>query len=92
MRSNQCYTARVSKVLPQRELRNNNAKVIDAVIAGETFLVTRNGEQVAEIRPLTNKRRTLVPRAEIVALANPGRSVDHQTLRNDLDGFIDQTL
>lgn len=82
----------MARVVPQRELRNNNARVIDAVIAGETFLVTRNGEQVAELRPLTSKRRTLVPRAEIVALTGPSRGVDRQKLRHDLDSFIDQTL
>lgn len=82
----------MDRVVPQRELRNNNAKVMDAVIAGETFLVTRNGEQVAELRPLTSKRRALVPRAEIAELARLGRSIDHQKLVDDLDSFIDQTL
>ncbi|HET9733574.1 MAG TPA: type II toxin-antitoxin system Phd/YefM family antitoxin [Acidimicrobiales bacterium] len=82
----------MTRVVPQRELRNNNAKVIDAVIAGETFLVTRNGEQVAELRPLSSTRRTLLPRAEIAALASPGRSVDFQKFRDDIDHFIDQTL
>ena len=39
------------KTIAQRELRNDNAKVIDAVQAGETFIITRNGEPVAELRP-----------------------------------------
>jgi prevent-host-death family protein len=34
----------MAKTIPQRELRNENAKVMDAVAAGETFVVTRNGE------------------------------------------------
>lgn len=38
----------MAKTIPQRVLRNDNAKVIDAVAAGETFVVTRGGEPGAE--------------------------------------------
>jgi antitoxin (DNA-binding transcriptional repressor) of toxin-antitoxin stability system len=31
----------MARTIAQRELRNDNAKVIDAVAAGETFVVTR---------------------------------------------------
>ena len=43
----------MSRTIPQRELRNDNARVIAAVVAaGETFIVTRNGEPVGSlIRP-----------------------------------------
>jgi len=40
-----------ARTIAQRELRNENAKVIEAVTAGETFIVTRHGEPVAELRP-----------------------------------------
>lgn len=50
------------KIIAQRELRNDNAKVIDAVAAGEAFIVTRNGEPVAELRPLQPGRRTVISR------------------------------
>ncbi|MGH9163004.1 MAG: type II toxin-antitoxin system Phd/YefM family antitoxin [Vicinamibacteraceae bacterium] len=40
------------KTISQRELRNGSAAVMDAVEAGETFRVTRNGVEVAELRPL----------------------------------------
>ena len=43
---------RMVRFISQRELRNENAKVMDAVAGGETFIVTRNGEPVAEIRPI----------------------------------------
>ena len=35
-----------------RELRNEGGRVIDRVLAGESLLVTRAGEPVAELRPL----------------------------------------
>lgn len=34
----------MAKTITHRELRNDNARVIEAVTAGETFVVTRNGE------------------------------------------------
>ena len=55
----------MAKLLAQRELRNHNAQVIDAVAAGETFIVTRNGERVAELRPVRHVRRTFISRDEI---------------------------
>jgi prevent-host-death family protein len=73
-------------------LRNNNTQVIDAVVAGESFIVTRNGERVAELRPVSPARRTFVARDEIVALAAPGRRIDRHRFRADLDRVIDQEL
>jgi len=32
----------MTRTIAQRELRNDNARVIEAVTAGETFVVTRN--------------------------------------------------
>jgi antitoxin (DNA-binding transcriptional repressor) of toxin-antitoxin stability system len=46
------------KVISQREFRNNSA-VMDAVEAGETYHVTRNGVEIAELRPLSHRRRLL---------------------------------
>ena len=57
------------RTIPQRDLRNENAKVIDAVTAGETFIVTRNGEPVAELRPMRGGRRTFITRDEVASLA-----------------------
>ncbi len=82
----------MAKVIAQRELRNQNARVIDAVTAGETFVVTRNGEPVAELRPLRPGRRTVVPREEVVALATANVRIDHHKFRADLDRVIDQGM
>ena len=49
-----CYTlgyAGGMRTISQRELRNDNAEVIRAVEAGESFLVTKNGKAVAELKP-----------------------------------------
>ncbi len=80
----------MAKTIPQRELRNENAKVMDAVAAGETFVVTRNGEPVAELRPIRAGRRTFITRAEVAALAAANVRIDRDRFRSDLDAVIDQ--
>lgn len=82
----------MTKTIAQRELRNDNAKVIDAVAAGETFVVTRNGQPVAELRPLRAGRRTFISREEVAALASANVRIDRDQFRADLDDVIDQGL
>jgi len=80
------------KIIAQRELRNDNAKVIEAVVAGESFVITRNGVPVAELRPVQPARRTFVPRAQLLALVATGPRIDRARFRTDLDRVIDQHL
>jgi prevent-host-death family protein len=86
------YSVLVAKTIAQRELRNDNAKVIDAVVAGETFVVTRNGEPVAELRPVREGRRTFISRDDVAALAGLAVRIDHRQFRADMDRLIDQGL
>ena len=82
----------VTQIIAQRVLRNDNAKVIDAVAAGETFVVTRNGIPVAELRPIAPPRRKFVARADLVAVGAAGPHVDLGEFRADLDRIVDQSL
>lgn len=82
----------MTKTIAQRELRNENAKVIEAVTAGETFVVTRNGEPVAELRPLRAGRRTFISREEVAALASANVRIDREQFRAELDDVIDQGI
>jgi prevent-host-death family protein len=76
--------------IPQRELRNDNARVIEAVAAGESFVVTRNGIPVAELRPIRTGRPSFVPKSELVLLAAAGPHIDLEEFRADLDRAVDQ--
>ena len=80
------------KMIAQRELRNDNAKVIEAVVGGESFLVTRNGVPVAELRPIGAVRRTFLPKSELVALVASGPPIDRHQFRADVNDAIDQRL
>ena len=82
----------MAKSIPQRELRNENAKVMDAVAGGETFIVTRNGEPVAEIRPIQSVRKTFIRRQDLSRNAGVQVRIDPDQFRRDLDNAVDQSL
>lgn len=72
-----------------RELRNKGGEVLDRVLRGDTVIVTRDGHEVAELRPLP-------PRAlDASALLARWRHlpvVDPVELRRDIDSFLDASL
>lgn len=80
----------MTRTITQRALRNDNAKVIAAATAGETFVVTRNGEPVAELRPIRAGRRTFLSREDVTTLATAGVRIDQHQFRADLDEVIVQ--
>lgn len=82
----------MTKTIAQRELRNDNARVIDEVESGETFVVTRNGVPVAELRPIQKPRRSLVSKSDVVTLAAEGSKIDRAQFMADLDRVIDPEL
>ena len=78
------------RVIAQRELRNDNAAVMKSVETGETFVVTRNGVPVAELRPVSGGARTFVSRADVRAALGGVVRIDGDRLRADLDSIADQ--
>ena len=80
------------ETIDQEDLRTSSARLIAAVVAGETFIVTRNGQPVAELRPIGDTRRQFVSRAEIIWRRARGPHADAAQLRADLDRVIDPSL
>ncbi|WP_406269507.1 type II toxin-antitoxin system prevent-host-death family antitoxin [Nocardia sp. NBC_00881] len=74
------------KVITQREFRNNSAAVMNAVEAGETFRVTRNGVEVAEVRPVGRQRRRTAE--ELVERHRKLPRVDCARMRQEADEFF----
>lgn len=72
-----------------RELRNHGGEVLDRVARGETLIVTRDGADVAELRPRARKSPTP---ADLIARRRPLPLVDPATLREDIDAVLDPTL
>jgi antitoxin (DNA-binding transcriptional repressor) of toxin-antitoxin stability system len=72
------------KTITQRELRNSSAAVMDAVEAGEVFHITRNGVEIAELRPLPRPRPRPSPE-ELVARHRQLPRVDYAQMRHEAD-------
>lgn len=72
-----------------RDLRNRGGEVLSRVARGEAVVVTRDGEAVAELRPLP--RRSPSP-AELIASRRMLPQVDPLRLRADLDAVLDSSL
>jgi antitoxin (DNA-binding transcriptional repressor) of toxin-antitoxin stability system len=58
----------MTRTISQAELRNGSAAVMDALEAGEEFVITRNGVPVGELRPIT-RRRELTAEELVAAFA-----------------------
>lgn len=80
------------RTIAQRELRNQSAAIMDAVSQGESFIVTRNGVPIAELRPIPTARKEVVSKAEIAAVFIHGPRIDARQLREDVDRLVDQRL
>ena len=56
-----------SRIITQRELRNDSGAILREVEAGRSVIVGPNGTPVGELRPI--QRRRFVPRAAIAEAA-----------------------
>jgi len=75
--------------IPQRELRNDSGRVLREVRAGRSYVITVDGEPVADLVPHSPvPRRTAVPRDEVLHAFGllGGRPADSE------DGAIDDSL
>ncbi|MBA3719000.1 MAG: type II toxin-antitoxin system prevent-host-death family antitoxin [Nocardioidaceae bacterium] len=72
-----------------RDLRNHGGDVVDRVHDGERVVVTRGGQPVAELRPLSR-----APLGATALLARWRRlpALDVEALRADVDAVLDARL
>ncbi|WP_100445255.1 type II toxin-antitoxin system Phd/YefM family antitoxin [Glycomyces xiaoerkulensis] len=74
------------ETITQREFRNNSAAVMTAVENGETYVITRNGIEVAEVRPRSRRRK--VSSAELMERHRRLPPVDYAEMRREADEFF----
>lgn len=72
-----------------RDLRNRGGEILSRVASGEALTVTRDGEPIAELRPLP--RRPL-PAGLLLQRWRRLPAVDPASLRTDIDSVLDATL
>jgi prevent-host-death family protein len=78
----------VATLIAQRELRNNNADILNRVEAGESFVVTRNGIAVADVVPHAERNAPpMFPRTKDLAAGRRARrqpTLDRETWLRDI--------
>lgn len=81
----------VQPEITQRDLRNRSREIMDAVEAGQSFTVTRDGHRIGELIPLRQRKR-FVGRAEFAAMSRGAPVIDLEAFRADQDAAGDQGL
>ncbi len=74
------------RTITQRELRNQSAAIMDAVERGESLRITRNGVEVAELRPAPDT--ALVPMARVLPRFKGLPALELAQLRADEDDLF----
>lgn len=80
----------MTRVITQRQLRNESGEIMRELDRGETFVVTRNGAPVGELTPL--RRHRFVTSDSAIAMFGGAPRVDLGQLRDDLDRVASQDL
>ncbi len=80
----------MATTISQRELRNDSGQVMAGLDRGESYVITRNGVPVGELRPV--RRRAFVPAAVALAAFADLPTVDYRQLRRDLDAHAVQSI
>ena len=75
------------KTITQREFAARSKAVLDDVEAGETYHISRNGTEIAEVRPLGTRRR-FVPVEELQRKWRHAPQVDAALMRAEADEFF----
>ncbi|WP_433575830.1 type II toxin-antitoxin system Phd/YefM family antitoxin [Nocardia brasiliensis] len=73
-----------------RQFVNDSGAVTRGLREGKQYLLTINGEPLAEVRPI--RRRRFVPTGQAQAMFAAAPVLDYNALRNDLDTAIDDEL
>jgi prevent-host-death family protein len=79
-------TTATPRTITQRELRNESAAIMDAVEAGETMVVTRNGVPVAEIKPIKRLREINTEELRRIFATSP--APDYALMRAEIDAYF----
>ncbi|HEY7071533.1 MAG TPA: hypothetical protein VH479_15500 [Acidimicrobiales bacterium] len=77
----------MTREVTQRQLRNDSGEIMRLLERGESFVVTRNGVPVGELKPLRRRRFVLAEAA--VEMFRSAPPVDYQRFRADLDALAD---
>jgi antitoxin (DNA-binding transcriptional repressor) of toxin-antitoxin stability system len=76
--------------ITQRQLRNDSGDIMRGLDRGESYVVTRNGVPVGELRPI--RRSRFVSADLVVGAFATGAPLDARRFRDDIDRGIGQDV
>jgi antitoxin (DNA-binding transcriptional repressor) of toxin-antitoxin stability system len=79
----------MKREVSQRELRNASGVIMRALDRGESFVITRNGVPVGELRPV--RRRRFVSAARVLEAFAVAAPIESRRFRRDVDAAVDQS-
>lgn len=80
----------MTEYISQRELRNESGRIMRALDEGKSFIVSRNGRPMGELRPL--RRDRLVDAGLVAAVFGNAPPIDSAGFRRDVDEHLDQDV
>lgn len=80
----------MAEQISQRELRNDSGRIMRALDEGHTFIVSRNGHPVGELRPL--RRQRFIAAQAAVEMFRHAPRLDWSSVRDDIDEYVDQDI
>ncbi len=83
-------------IIPQRELRNDSARILREVQEGREFVITVRGKPVARLSPERAQRpvgpRTAIPMEEAARIIKRARIAFAGVAMDDLRGAVDDEI
>ena len=78
----------MAREITQRELRNDSGSIMRGLDRGESYVVTRNGVPVGELRPI--RRSRFVAAEALIRTFAGAPPLDTGRFRDDLDRAVSQ--
>jgi antitoxin (DNA-binding transcriptional repressor) of toxin-antitoxin stability system len=79
----------VTPEITQQDLQTNSGDILDALVAGQAFTITRDGRQIGELIPVQPQSR-FVLRAVFATSSRNASAIDPAAFRADQNAAADQ--
>lgn len=83
-----CQSVFTMREITQSQLHNDSDEIMRELDRGESFLVTRNGTPIGELKPV--RRRRFVPAEVAIAAFSGVGKIDYERFRRDVDRVVEQ--
>jgi prevent-host-death family protein len=78
----------MTRIISQRELRNDSADIMRRLESGESFIITRHGKQIGVLSPM--HRPQFSKMADVCDAFQGLAPLSYDDLRRDIDTYVNQ--